>query len=71
MLYQRSILIIVCEKYNKPLKTLPFHMKYAALCESLVTNIALNKAKCYKFVMSLSPHAVYSIQAGGSALSNT
>ena len=43
-------------------------MKYAALGESFVTNIA---SPCAVFATQLSPHAVYSIQTGGSALSNT
>ena len=37
-------------------------MKYTALGEGLVTNI---------FATRLSPRAVYFIQTGGSALSNT
>ena len=40
-------------------------MKDTALGEGLVTNIALG------FASGLSPRAVYFIQTGGSALSNT
>ena len=45
-------------------------MVYMALCEDLVTNIALRFA-CAKFATRLSPRAIYFIQTGGSALSNT
>ena len=40
-------------------------MKYTALGEGLVTNIALASST------RLSPQAVYFIQTGGNALSNT
>ena len=42
----------------------------AALDEGLVTNIALSFARAI-FATRLSPQAVYFIQIGGSALSNT
>ena len=45
-------------------------MKYTALGEGLVTNIALGFASTI-FATRLSPRAVYFIQTGGSALSNT
>ena len=45
-------------------------MKDTALGEGLVTNIALGFA-CAIFATRLSPRAVYFIQTGGSALSNT
>ena len=39
---------LVSVKYNKTLKTLPLVcIKYTALDESLVTNIALGFASCY------------------------
>ena len=44
-------------------------MKDTALGEGLVTNIALRFASI--FATGLSPRAVYFIQTGGSALSNT
>ena len=46
-------------------------MKYTG--EGLVTNIALSFALCYTHLplLRLSPGAVYFIQTGGSALSNT
>ena len=46
-------------------------MKYTALGEGLVTNIALSFASCDIFATRLSPQAVYFIQTGSSALSNT
>ena len=64
---------LVSVKYNKILKTLSGHfvcIKYTALDESLVTNIALGFASCY-IATRLSSRAVYFIQTGGSALSNT
>ena len=58
-------------KYNKHLKHCCFVcMKYTALGEGLMTNIALGFA-CTIFATRLSPRAVYFIQTGGSALSNT
>ena len=45
-------------------------MKYTALAEGLVTNIALGFASTI-FATRLSPQAVYFIQTGSSALSNT
>ena len=45
-------------------------MKYTALGEGLVTNIALGFASYY-IATRLSPQAVHFIQTGGSALSNT
>ena len=45
-------------------------MKYTALGEGLVTNIALGFVSTI-FATRLSPRAVYFIQTGGSALSNT
>ena len=45
-------------------------MKYTALGEGLVTNIAFGFASCY-ICHSTSPQAVYFMQTGGSALSNT
>ena len=45
-------------------------MKDTALGEGLVTNIALSFA-CAIFATQLSPRAVYFIQTGGSASSNT
>ena len=55
-------------KYNKTLKALTLCcMKDTALGEGLVTNIALRRI----FATQLSPRAVYFIQTGGSALSNT
>ena len=45
-------------------------MKYTALGEGLVTNIALSFASTI-LATQLSPRAVYFIQTGGSALSNT
>ena len=45
-------------------------MKYTALGEGLVTNIAFGFA-CAIFVTRLSPRAVYFIQTGSSALSNS
>ena len=62
---------LVSVKYNKTLKHYRFVcIKYIALDESLVTNIALCFA-CAIFATWLSPQAVYFIQIGGSALSNT
>ena len=59
---------LVSVKYNK---TLPLHLyKYTALDESLVTNIVLGFASAI-FATPLSSQAVYFIQTGGSALSNT
>ena len=43
-------------------------MKYTALGEGLVTNIALSFASTI-FAIRLSPRAVYFLQTGGSALS--
>ena len=45
-------------------------MKDTALGEGLVTNIALRFASAI-FATRLSPRALYFIQTGGSALSNT
>ena len=45
-------------------------MKYTALSEGLVTHIALSFA-CAIFATRLSPQAVYFIQTGSSALSDT
>ena len=61
---------LVSVKYNKTLKALPLCIKYTALGEGLVTNITLGFA-CAIFATRLSPLAVYFIQTGGSALSNT
>ena len=46
-------------------------MKYTALGEGLVTNIALSASPLAIFATRLSPRALYFIQTGGSALSNT
>ena len=45
-------------------------MKYTAIGEGLVTNIAVGFASTI-FATRLSPRAVYFIQTGSSALSNT
>ena len=57
---------------NKTLKTLPLCLYESIQLsdDSLVTNIALDFASCI-FGTRLSSRAVYFIQAGGSALSNT
>ena len=59
-------------KYNKTLKALPFHHLYESiqLLLSLMTNIALASPPAI-FATRLSPRAVYFIQTGSSALSNT
>ena len=61
-------------RYKIPLKHLKHYhflwMKYAALRESLVTNIALGFTPAI-FSTWLSPQAVDFIQTGGSALSST
>ena len=54
-------------KYNKTLNALTLH---TALGESVVTNIALC-FMLYAIATPPSPQAVYFIQTGGSALSNT
>ena len=66
------ICTLIGVKYNKTLKALPLclYERYTALDEGLVTNIALASPHAI-FATQLSPRAVYFIQTGGSALSNT
>ena len=68
-----TLVSVKCNKTLKSTATSYVAIKYTALDESLMTNIALGCTLCYSaiFTIQLTPRAVYFIQTGSSALSNS